>query len=202
MPERIRKNAAALRDQLTQAATAVENLGAGWPASAPTLVQIEAARDNLATSITDTDTKEDAWKVAGQLKTTRITAGVDIMKKVDEATDLLYGPGGAEKNNFGLPPKGAAIEPLHKLVEIVVTDGPVSGSLKFDWESIEGASYEAQWSSTSNFATIIGSATSASASDYIISGLTPGTQYWMRVRPVRGGDIAEWSDPATRVAPV
>ncbi|MFN8139055.1 MAG: fibronectin type III domain-containing protein [Fimbriimonadales bacterium] len=51
-----------------------------------------------------------------------------------------------------------------------------------------------------NTATVVGSATSASTSDYVISGLTPGTQYWMRVRPVRGSEVAPWSDPATKVA--
>ncbi len=40
------------------------------------------------------------------------------------------------------------------------------------------------------------------ASDYVISGLAAGTQYWCRVRPVRGGTTEAWSDPATRVAPV
>ncbi len=76
------------------------------------------------------------------------------------------------------------------------------GSLKLDWAPIEGASYEVQWSTASNFATITGSATSASASDYVFSGLVPGAQYWSRVRPLRGGVTEQWSDPATRVAPV
>lgn len=49
---------------------------------------------------------------------------------------------------------------------------------------------------------IVGSETSASTSDCIISGLTPGTQHWMRLRPVRGADVAEWSDRASRVAPI
>ncbi|MCC6351673.1 MAG: fibronectin type III domain-containing protein [Fimbriimonadaceae bacterium] len=202
MPERIKRQPDKLRDQLTQAIAGATALGPAWPASAPTVAAMTTARDNLDASITDTEAKENAWKVAAQLKATRAATGIDLMKKVDEATDLLYGPSGAEKNNFGLPPKGAAIEPLHKLIAIVVTDGAVPGSLKFDWESIEGASYEIQWSNASSFATVVGSATSASASDYIISGLVPGTQYWMRVRPVRGADMAPRSDPATRVAPV
>lgn len=202
MATRIKKDALGLKDQLTQAIAGITALGPGWPAGAPAAAAVTTIRDNLGTSITDTDTKEDAWKVAAQLKVTRITAGMGVMKTIDEYTDALYGTGGAEKNNFGLPPKGLQDEALHKLIEIVVTDGPVPGSLKFDWESIEGASYEAQWSTTSNFATIVGSATSASSSDYIISGLTPGTQYWMRVRPLRGGQVADWSDPATRVAPI
>ncbi len=200
---RISKNAATLRDQLTQAVSGITGVSATWPGPpAPTLAQVTAARDNLATSITDTDAKKDAWQIAGQLKATRVDAGYDIMKKVDETTTMLYGPSGAEKLNFGLQPEGAPIEPLHKLIEIVLRDGPVPGSLFFDFENIEGCSYEVVWSTVSNFATIVGSATSSSASDYIIGGLTPGTQYWVRVRPHRGSQTAEWSDPATRVAPV
>ncbi|MGI8924121.1 MAG: hypothetical protein ACR2HJ_08815, partial [Fimbriimonadales bacterium] len=190
MPERLKRNAVALRNQLTQAITGIGLAGLAWPAGAPTVAQVTAARDNLTTSINDTDTKEDAWKVAGQLKGTRLTAGFKVLRDIDEFTDALYGPGGAEKNHFGLAPKGAEIDSLDKLAELIVADGPVSGSLKFDWESIEGAAYEVQWSTVSNFTTIVGSATSASASDYLIGGLVPGTQYWMRVRPLRGGEFA------------
>lgn len=202
MAQRIKRDAAGCLSQLTQAAAAAEALGAAWPAAAPSVAALEAAATNISTSITDTDAKKDAWQVAGQLKDTRVETGVGLMQQVDEFTDALFGPGGAEKNNFGLTPKGAPMEPLHKLIEIEFTDGPNPGSLKADWEPIDGASYEVQWSTTSNFAAILGSATSASASDYIISGLVPGTQYWMHVRPIRGGQTAEWSDPATRVAPV
>ncbi len=200
MPDRIRRQATPLRDQLTQAIAGATALGPGWPINAPTILAMGVARDNLSASITDT--KQAAWQVAAQLKGTRVEAGIPIMQKVDEATTLLYGASGAEKNNFGLTPEGAPMPPLHKLIEIVFIDGPVAGSLKADWESIEGASYEIQWSTTSNFAVIIGSAMSASSSDYIISGLVPGTQYWMHVRPVRGPNTEQWSDPATRVAPV
>jgi|CXWL01.1.fsa_nt_gi hypothetical protein len=202
MPERIRREATPLRDQLSQAIAGAFALGLGWPVNAPTVAAMTTARDNLSASITDTDAKQGAWQVAAQLKGTRVATGIPIMQKVDEATTLLYGAGGAEKNNFGLTPEGAPLPPLHKLIEIVFSDGPVAGSLKADWESITGASYEIQWSTTSNFAVIIGSAMSASTSDYIISGLVPGTQYWMHVRPVRGPNTEQWSDPATRVAPV
>lgn len=199
---RIKGDADGLRDQLTQAIAGITGAGVSWPATAPTLIEVTTARDNLATSITDTENKENQWKVAAQLKRTRMDAGTTLMKKIDEATDMLYGPSGVEKNNFGLPPKGSAMAPLQKLIEIRLTDGPFTGSLRFDWESIQGAAYEVQWATTSDFATVIGSATSASTSEYIISGLVPGTQYWVRVRPLRGGDLAPWSDPATRVAPL
>jgi hypothetical protein len=48
---------------------------------------------------------------------------------------------------------------------------------------------------------LVGSATST-GSEYVISGLTPGQQYWMIVRAVRGSETGPWSDPATRVANV
>jgi len=202
MASRIKKDAVGLRDQLTQAIAGATALGLGWPSQAPSIATMTAARDDIDDSITDTDAKKAAWQVAGQLKGTRVDVGFPIMVKVDEVTTVLYGRDGAEKNSFGIVPEGAPMEPLHKLIEIVFTDGPVPGSLKADWEPIDGASYEVQWASTADFATVLGSATSASASDYIISGLVPGTQYWMRVRPIRGGVTEMWSDPATRIAPV
>jgi hypothetical protein len=202
MSNRIERSAIALKDQLTQAIAGATALGVGWPADAPTIAEMTTARDNLGTSITDTETKEAAWKVAAQLKKTRVTAGMDVMVDVDRVTDMLYGPDGAQKTSFGLPPKGAPLPPLHKLIEIAVTDGPFSGSVKFDWESIASAAYEIQWSTASNFATMVGSAVASSSSDYVISGLTPGTKYWRRVPPMRGGQVADWRAPATRCAPL
>src|SRR5687767_4958788 len=104
MAQRIKRDAAGCLDQLTQAAAAAEALGAAWPAAAPSVATLEGAAANLTTSIADTDAKKDAWQVAGQLKETRVAAGVDLMTSIDEFTDPLFGPSGAEKNNFGLTP--------------------------------------------------------------------------------------------------
>lgn len=202
MAQRISRTAVTLKDQMTQAIAAIGALGPGaWPTSAPTAAALTTARDNINTSIIDTDAKADAWKIAAQLKETRVLAGVDLMKKVDDATDLIYGPSAAEKNNFGLPPKGAAIEPLHKLIQIVLKDGILPGSILADCENITGAAFEWQWAATSTFGSPVGSAVST-PSEYMVNGLSPGTQYWIRVRPVRGSETAPWSDPATRVAPL
>ncbi len=78
---------------------------------------------------------------------------------------------------------------------------PTPNSILFDWESIVGASYEIKWFSNATMTQLVGSATST-ASEYVISGLTPGQQYWMIVRPVRGSETGPWTDPATRVANV
>ncbi|MCX7045152.1 MAG: fibronectin type III domain-containing protein [Candidatus Sumerlaeota bacterium] len=42
--------------------------------------------------------------------------------------------------------------------------------------------------------------TTATSSEYEITGLTRGQQYWVRVRAVRAGQPGPWSDQATRVA--
>jgi hypothetical protein len=200
---RIKTRPEDLRDQLTQAIAGITALGAGWPGEAPTLVAVTAARDALATAITDSDNSEALWKTDAEKKRTRRDDALPVMKAIDEATDLLYGPDGAAKNNFGLTPRNSGtLEPLHVLLELSLTNGPAPGSLRFDWESIDGASYEVQWSSTADFSVLTGSAVSASASDYIISGLVPGTQYWARVQPVRGGQTPGWSLAATHLAPV
>ncbi|MBI5707841.1 MAG: hypothetical protein HZC36_12725 [Armatimonadetes bacterium] len=145
---------------------------------------------------------EATWKVNNQTRNSGRNEGEPLMNKVSEAVDLLYGVGAAPAAAFGLAPKGADSAAIHKLIEIVLRDGSVPGSLFFDWESVEGASHEVQWSATSNSATVLGSMTTAGVSEFIIGGLTPRTQYGARVRPYRGSQTAEWSDPATRVAPV
>ena len=113
-------------------------------------------------------------------------------------------------NNCGIKQsdKLAAAEGRHerpgaayKLIEIRTLDDPTPNSILFDWESIVGASYEIKWFSNAPMTQLVGSATST-ASEYVISGLTPGQQYWMIVRPVRGSETGPWSDPATRVANV
>ncbi|MFY9233965.1 MAG: hypothetical protein WAO58_05830 [Fimbriimonadaceae bacterium] len=203
MPSRIKSDPAGLSAQMTMAIAAIGALGPGvWPTNAPQIPQITTDRDNINTSITDTEAKENSWKTAAQLKGERRDIGFDTYTRVIQAATLLFGPQGAELNAFGVPPEGMDLPPLHKLTDVKFTDGIFPGSLKSDWEAIEGATYEVQWSTVITFATLVGSAISASASDYTISGLVPGTQYFMRVRPARGSELAEWSDPETRFAPL
>lgn len=200
---RISRNAAVLRDQLTDAIDAITaaETATTWPPTAPTSAEVTAVRDALATSITDTDNSKDAWQADAQLKRKNVGTSYDTLTKVIQAATLLYGPSGAELNNFGVTPEGSPLPALAKLTNIVVGDGNLPGSLLFDWENIEGATYEVQWATDSAFSSIVGSATSTQ-SEYMIAGLTSGTQYWMRVRPIRGSQNAAWSDPATRVAPL
>ncbi len=198
---RIKTRPDELRDQLNTASLAATAAGLAWPATAPTPAAITAAATAINTSLTSIATTEGTLATQRQTRDTNVTTGRGIMTDVDEATDFLYGADGAQKVNFGLPPKGSgSIDPLVKLTDIRTSDGIPAQSIFFDWENIQGATYEVVWATNSTFTTVIGTAVSTQ-SEYTITGLTAGTQYWMRVRPVRGGQFGPWSDPATRVAP-
>ena len=204
MADRIKRQPDKLRDQLIQASAAATAAGAAWRAGAPTPAQLTAGAAAIDTRITSTKNLAASLRIEESAKGTATTAGIALMKEVDEETDALYGADGPQKLNFGLSPKGGAgggPPPLHKLIEIRTLDGAAPGSFLFDWETIQGASYEVKWFSNGTLTQLVGSAT-ATRSDYLITGLTAGQQYWMIVRPVRGSEQGPWSDPATRVANV
>jgi hypothetical protein len=56
-----------------------------------------------------------------------------------------------------------------------------------------------QWFSDAPLTQRVGSVT-VTLSEYEITGLTHGNQYWVRVRAVRANMTGPWSDQATRVA--
>ena len=203
MADRIKRRPDQSRDQLTTAAAAITAVGESWPTTAPTAAQVTAAATATNNALTAVKNAEAALKVLRQTLRTAGSAGIAIMKQIDSVTDGLYGPSGAEKANFDLPPKGVTSGPvpLDKLTDIRTLETATPNSILFDWESIPGASYEIKWFSNSTMTQQVGSATST-ASEYVISGLTPGQQYWMIVRPIRGSETGPWSDPATRVANV
>jgi hypothetical protein len=201
MADRIKRKHSDLLDQVGKAIEGITGLGAGWPAAAPSLASVTAHHGDFETKIADTETKYQEWRSAVAAENAAAVLCTEDMRGIDEATDMLVGPTSPDKLIYGLDPKGSPIEALAKLVTINVYDGQVTGSLLFDWENIEGATYEVQWFSDSALTQMVGSATST-RSDFVIGGLTPGDQYWMRVRPHRGGQTAPWSDPATRVAPL
>jgi len=199
--KRFSATASGVRNQIARAVAGITDLGAGWPADAPTLAQVTAAHDALAAAIVDTDAKEAAWKVAAEAKRGAMGDALEILKAVDRYTDALYSSGSAEKLKFGLEPKGQQLQPLETLLRIELRDGPEPGSLRFDWNPMRNAVYEIQWSEADDFSSLKGSGVSTSSA-FVILGLDPGKQYWVRVRPVRGGKSAPWCDPATRIAPI
>ncbi len=190
-----------LRDQLQQASSAVAG-EANWPTTAPSLADIGAVGMNLSSSITQVDSLKAQLAQARAALRTHRDQGVDMMKRIDEVTDGLYGPDGPEKNNFGLPPKKTHGEsvPLEQVVITKVEDGTSPASISVDWDSEQGAAaYQIEWYTDSAMTLQIGNA-AISESEYEIAGLIASQQYWIRARAIRGNEFGQWSDPATRVA--
>lgn len=187
-----------------QAAVAVSGT-VDWPVQAPTQAQLN---DN-AQIIEDLEVQianlEDALKIAREQRREAGAAGYELLKRVDSATTMIYGETSAQKARYGVEPRKSASESgpdsLKKLMILSLEDGPEPGSIFADTSTESGAVYELEISVNSNFNPVLQVLTET-ASEGTFTGLTMGTQYWIRARAVRGGEKGPWSDPATRVANV
>ena len=191
-----------VRDQSYQATLGIAG-EPDWPANAPTQAEVTMLVANLTTAITDVDSLKAQLAQARAALHAKRDEGVDIMKRIDQVTDGLYGPQSPKKENFGLPPKkptGGPSKPLEQVVITKVEDGTSPASIYVDWDSEEGAAaYQVEWFMNQATGTPIGNA-AVSESEYEITGLMSRQQYWIHVRAIRGDEFGPWSDPATRVA--
>lgn len=58
-----------------------------------------------------------------------------------------------------------------------------------------------EWHTNAAMTARVGNRT-VTESEITVAGLTPGTQYWFRVRAIQANNPGNWSDPATRIAPL
>lgn len=173
-----------------------------WPATGPTVTDVNNLRMALEQDITQVDV------LIAQLATRReelhgtTDSSYALAKNVDAITDGLYGPSGPKKLNFGLPPKKSSKSSvtLKQVIIQKVQDGNDPASILLDWEPVNGAAaYQIEWYTDANLTELAGNA-AASKSEFEITGLIAKKQYWMRVRAIRGDEHGPWSDRATRVA--
>jgi len=201
MAERISHKAEELSKQNRAASTAVDD-EPNWPSTAPTAAELLANAQDLNTRNSDIKVLESQLSAKRQEIKPYIEKGREDMKKVDQATDLLYGEDSGKKLIFGLTPKKTTHDPLGPPEQVIIRtleDGTQPRSILIDWETIEQASYELEWFTDPAMTQQVGNATTT-RSKYEIPHLIQGTQYWIRVRAVRGGHEGKWSDVASRVA--
>mgnify|MGYP000937837823 CR=1 FL=1 len=202
MASRISRKPDELSAQCVQAGVGITAAGATWPPSAPGAADVTSAGTSLESSLQTIATVEAQLKGLRQTLETDTDYARGLMEKVDQATDLLYGPDGPEKINFGLDPKKTTRTPSGTPEQVVIgafADGTQPASLFVDFDSVDAAAYEVQWFSDAPLTQLVGSAT-VTNSEIEIPGLTRGNQYWIRVRAVRAGQPGPWSDQATRIA--
>jgi hypothetical protein len=141
MKKRIAETPLALLSQLDQAKTAATALGASWPAGAPSILEMTTAISELETAHTDAVAAEIAVRVKRAERRAKMKTGQGIVRRVDLATDMLFGREDVRKLQFGLEPWGRKGEEIARLVRIVTEDGPLPGSIRVDWEAIDGCTY-------------------------------------------------------------
>ncbi len=199
---RIATKANDLRDQLQLASSGISN-EASWPLTAPTKIAVDALGTGLQISIAQINDLKSQLSQARATLHTQVDGGRDLMKRIDEVTDGLYGSDGAQKNDYGLAPKKSTTgpsAPLGQVVIIKIEDGVAPASIFVDWDSDAGASaYQVEWYTDSAMTAQVGNA-AVSASEHEIQGLVQSQQYWIRIRSIRGNEYGQWSDVATRVA--
>lgn len=175
-----------------------------WPSTAPVAMTLNTRAQNIYTEMSVINSLESQLRTARQNLKGFVEAGREDMIKVDQATDLLYGPDSAKKIEFGLSPKKSTGEGekgggIERAVIRAIKDGTHPASIFVDWDSVERCVYEIQWFSDADLTQMVGSAT-VTASEMEVQGLERGKQYWFRVRAVRASETGPWSDQATRVA--
>ncbi len=199
---RIARKPTELRDQMFQASNAI-TAEANWPTTAPTAADVQTIVSNINGLITNIDNLKAQLSQARSALHSQVTDGQKLMKRIDEVTDGLYGSSSPNKNNFGLPPKKDTHDAPIPLSQVLITQikaGTAPASIYVDWDSDAGAkAYELQWFTDSALTQQIGHV-SITVSEYEITGLTVGQQYWARVRSISGTRSGTWSDPATFVA--
>ena len=203
MAERISRKPDELAKQCTLAHAAIGG-EPNWPdpPAAPIAMTLLTRSQNIMTESSVINALDAQLRTARQRLKGFVEDAHDDMVKVDQATDLLYGADGAQKINFGLPPKKTTDTATGEPDQVVIrttADGSHPASIWVDWEYQTGAVYEVQWFTDATLAQMVGSAT-VTSSEMEVQGLEAGTQYWFRVRAVRGGNAGPWSDQATRVA--
>ena len=100
---RIATKSSDLRDQLMQAASGI-GAEASWPLTAPTQAEASALVASLFGSITQVNDLKSQLSQARADLHTQTDTGRELMKRIDEVTDGLYGSDSAKKNDYGLPP--------------------------------------------------------------------------------------------------
>lgn len=199
---RVSRDSIELSRQLQSSATA-SSLEPEWPAGAPTPLELNTS----ATAISNT--KGAVGKAELELRLARVEhekameIGSEQMRRVDLVTSALYGKSGSKKIAYGLRPIDGtrnSTAPPPRVLELTLSDGPVTGSLAAHWKKVTSATYEVQWFADEGMSRPLGAAVAAKNQTFIPAA--PGVQIWLRVRAIRGKRFGEWSETATRISNV
>lgn len=175
-----------------------------WPDYAPPAKDMAAAIKNLEDKEKRVESLKTEMKKARADCTVALKELRNIVFRVDEVTDGLFGSHDKKKANFGIPPRSERkpFPPVKKVKFKWMEDGDEPGSIRLRWyRQNYVTAYRIEWFEDPKGEKVVGGG-SATRCKYHIKGLVPAKQYWIRVCAIRGAQEGEWSDLGTRVARV
>jgi len=104
------------------------------------------------------------------------------------------------ESGFDYRRKGETVEKFAP-TGLEATEGDEDSSILVSFDSMEGAnSYVVQMTDNINNEASFKDVGFPTASEFLVTGLIKGKQYWFRVAAVYAAGLSDWSDPATRIA--
>ncbi len=199
---RISRNPEELANQLERAASSA-SLEPQWPVGSLPIADLTNMATELEASrlaVIDAENKISAAR--SQLKINMAAANA-LMRRVDLITSAIFGETAAEKLSYSLPPidRDRNSPPAPELPEsLSLRDGPIPGSLLFDWKIMRGAKYLVEaWDMNPDDpqATQL-SLRLETKSRCVIDQLPIGTKVFVRVRAKAGKRMGPWSEAVGR----
>jgi Fibronectin type III domain len=168
----------------------------------PTLATITGDAQNIRDKQAEIDACDaQANMLRGQLVALNETGKNNLRKLADYVEDKC--DGNVDKlrsSGFSLVGDPTARGPLGQIQNLRVQSPDLEGQLVARYRSEPGAgAYIIEYSTSSEGPWI--QATVTTRVSHTLTGLTPGTKYWIRVRAVGGTNgFGPWSDPACKMA--
>ena len=104
-------------------------------------------------------------------------------------------------SGFDVIQRGTPQPPVGQVLNLRLSSGSISGSIKALWDRVPGAKIYAIEISNDPFTDASFKLTASSSKTRCqLEGLNPGTKYWVRIAAVGKDGTGKWSDPAAKIA--
>ncbi len=173
---------------------------ASYATPVPSLATVKTATDNLEASYNESRGRDKNKVQIMKLRRAemlaliiQLAAYVQSTSNGDKETILSSG--------FDVITRGVPQPPVGQVLNLRVSKGTVSGTVKLLWDRMPGARVYVIEVSTDPFGPETFEPRGVSTkSRFELDKLKPGNKYWMRVAAIGLNGLGDWSDPAAKIA--
>ena len=173
---------------------------ASYATPVPSLATVKTATDNLETAYNESRGRDKNKVQIMKLRRAEMLALITQLAAYVQSTsggdtEIILSSG------FDVIVRGAPQPPVGQILNLRVSKGNVSGTVKLLWDRMPGARVYVIEVSTDPFGpeTFVPRGVSTK-SRFELDKLTPGTKYWVRVAAIGLDGLGDWSDPAAKIA--